>query len=80
MEEPLPLEDAQRLRENTAVIPAGQLSEWVLDNVKNETSQISGNPADPLERPLVRLIASAISANSAESADDIGVSKSMDTT
>ncbi|MEX5303842.1 hypothetical protein [Kocuria sabuli] len=39
-EEPLPIEDAQQLRESTIVVPAGQLSEWVLDDLQDETSAI----------------------------------------
>jgi hypothetical protein len=38
--EPLPIEDAQQLRESTIVVPAGQLSEWVLDDLEDETSAI----------------------------------------
>lgn len=39
-EEPLPIEDAQQLRESTIVVPAGQLSEWLLDDLQDETSPI----------------------------------------
>lgn len=42
VEEPLSARDAQRLRENTVVIPAGQLSEWLLDDLQDETSGIRG--------------------------------------
>jgi hypothetical protein len=41
-EESLPLEDAQQLRESTIVVPAGQLSEWVLDDLQDETSSVHG--------------------------------------
>ncbi|GAA1750433.1 hypothetical protein [Kocuria aegyptia] len=41
-EEPLPIEHAQQLREATVVVPTGQLSEWVLDGLQDETSHIPG--------------------------------------
>lgn len=40
LEVPLPDEHAQRLRETTIVVPAGQLAEWVLDDLQDETSHI----------------------------------------
>lgn len=39
--EPLSIEDAERFRESTVVVPVGQLSEWVLDDL-DETSGIRG--------------------------------------
>ncbi|WP_229741802.1 hypothetical protein [Kocuria dechangensis] len=36
--EPLSQEEAQRMRTGTVVVPAGQLSEWVLDDLQDETS------------------------------------------
>ena len=41
-EEPLSDQEAQLLREDTFVVPAGQLSEWVLDDLEDETSSIGG--------------------------------------
>ena len=40
-EEPLPPQEAQQLRAGTVVVPAGQLSEWVLDDLE-ETSDVRG--------------------------------------
>ena len=42
IEEPLSDQETQLLREDTLVVPAGQLSEWVLDDLKDETSSIGG--------------------------------------
>ena len=42
IEEPLSDQEAQLLREDTFVVPAGQLSEWVLDDLEEETSSIGG--------------------------------------
>ncbi|MEX5257677.1 hypothetical protein [Kocuria arenosa] len=36
------LQDPQQLREATVVIPAGQLPEWVLDDLKDETTEVRG--------------------------------------
>ena len=41
-EAPLSAQEAQLLREDTFVVPAGQLSEWVLDDLKGETSDVCG--------------------------------------
>lgn len=41
-EEPVSAQEAQLLRKNAFIIPARQLSEWVLDNLEDETSQIRG--------------------------------------
>ena len=41
-EEPLSVQEAQLLREGTFVVPAGQLSEWVLDDLEGETSDVCG--------------------------------------
>jgi hypothetical protein len=38
MEGPLSAWDGQRLREHTVVVPAGQLSEWVLEDLPEETT------------------------------------------
>jgi hypothetical protein len=35
-------DEAQQLREATVVVPAGQLSEWVLDDLQAETSDLHG--------------------------------------
>ncbi len=35
-------QEAQLLRENAFIVPAGQLSEWVPDDLVDETSQIRG--------------------------------------
>ncbi|MEX5271564.1 hypothetical protein [Kocuria sabuli] len=40
VEEPLSAQDVQRLRENTVVVPVGQLSEWVLDDLQDQTTPI----------------------------------------
>lgn len=40
--EPLSAQEAQLLRDGTFVIPAGQLSEWVLDDLEDETLDIQG--------------------------------------
>lgn len=40
VEKSLSLEDAQRLREGTVVIPVGQLSEWMLNDLENEISDV----------------------------------------
>ena len=37
-EEPLSSQQAQQLGAGTVVVPAGQLSEWVLDDLEDETS------------------------------------------
>ncbi len=41
-EEPLSVQEAQLLREGTFLVPAGQLSEWVLDDLEGETSDVCG--------------------------------------
>jgi hypothetical protein len=41
-EEPLAPQEVQRLRASTIMIPAGQLSEWVLDDLQDETSDVRG--------------------------------------
>ncbi len=41
-EEPLSSEGAQQLRDDTVVVPAGQLSKWVLDDLEDETTGIRG--------------------------------------
>ena len=41
-EGPFSDQEAQLLREDTFVVPAGQLSEWVLDDLEDETSSIGG--------------------------------------
>jgi hypothetical protein len=41
-EAPLPDQEARLLRDGTFVIPAGQLSEWVLEDLEDETSDIRG--------------------------------------
>src|SRR3712207_2487831 len=41
-EDSLPPVEAQRLRAGTVVVPAGQLAEWVLDDLEDETTQIHG--------------------------------------
>jgi hypothetical protein len=38
-EDPLSAYDAQLMRESTIVIPAGQLCEWVLDDLQDRTTQ-----------------------------------------
>ena len=40
--EPLSAQEAQLLRDGTFVVPAGQLSEWVLDDLEDETLGIQG--------------------------------------
>ncbi|GAA1751607.1 hypothetical protein [Kocuria aegyptia] len=42
IEEPLSVRDGQRLREHTVVVPAGQLSEWMLDDLQDEASDLPG--------------------------------------
>lgn len=42
IEEPLTPQEVQHLRAGTVVIPAGQLSEWVLDDLQDETSDVRG--------------------------------------
>ena len=42
IEEPLSDQEAQLLREDTLVVSAGQLSEWVLDDLEDETTHIRG--------------------------------------
>ncbi len=42
IEDPLPPHEAQQLRAGTVIIPAGQLSEWVLDDLQEETSDLHG--------------------------------------
>ena len=39
-EGPLSVQEAQLLGEDTFVVPVGQLSEWVLDDLEDETAQI----------------------------------------
>ncbi|MEX5296564.1 hypothetical protein QYM41_14900 [Kocuria sp. CPCC 205268] len=41
-EEPFSVREAQLLREGTFLVPAGQLSEWVLDDLEDETTHIRG--------------------------------------
>ncbi|MHC5560655.1 hypothetical protein [Kocuria sp. U4B] len=41
-EEPLPLQEAQRMRDTSVVVPAGQLSEWVLDDLEVGTPGLYG--------------------------------------
>ena len=41
-EESLSPEEGQRIRDVTVVVPAGQLSEWVLDDLEGETSDVCG--------------------------------------
>lgn len=41
-EGPLSPREAQLLREGTFVVPAAQLSEWVLDDLQDEASEIRG--------------------------------------
>lgn len=41
-EESLPPHEAQQLRNTTVVVPAGQLSEWVLDDLEDETAGVHG--------------------------------------
>ncbi|MEX5257866.1 hypothetical protein [Kocuria arenosa] len=41
-DEPLWLQQAQHHRAGTIVIPAGQLAEWVLDDLQDETSPLHG--------------------------------------
>lgn len=40
--EPLSAQESQLLGEATFVVPAGQLSEWVLDDLAGETSDVCG--------------------------------------
>ncbi len=40
--EPLAPQEVQQLRAGTVVVPAGQLSEWVLDDLQEETSGLRG--------------------------------------
>ncbi|GAA1750408.1 hypothetical protein [Kocuria aegyptia] len=35
-------QEAQQLRDATVLVPAGQLSEWVLDDLQDETSDLCG--------------------------------------
>ena len=39
-EEPLPPQEAQRLRAGTVAVAPGQLSEWVLEDLQEETSDL----------------------------------------
>lgn len=39
-EEPPSLHEVQRLQNVTLVVPAGQLSEWVLDDLEDETTDV----------------------------------------
>ena len=41
-EGPFSAQDAQLLREDTFLVPAGQLSEWVVDDLMGETSDVCG--------------------------------------
>lgn len=38
--EPLPLQDPHSHGGDTVVVPVGQISEWVLDDIQDETSDI----------------------------------------
>lgn len=38
----LPLRDGPRRREHTIVVPAGQLAEWLLDDLQEESSHVLG--------------------------------------
>lgn len=42
IEEPSSPREAQQIRDTTVVVPVGQLSEWVLDDLENETSPARG--------------------------------------
>lgn len=42
IEELSTLQDPRQLRDATVLIPAGQLSEWVLDDVEDETTEVRG--------------------------------------
>jgi hypothetical protein len=42
IEEPLPPHQAQQLRAGTVVVPAGQLYEWVLEDLQEDTSDLHG--------------------------------------
>ncbi|MUN64769.1 hypothetical protein GMA12_16750 [Kocuria sediminis] len=42
IEAPSTPQAVQHLRAGTVVIPAGQLSEWLLDDLQNETSDVRG--------------------------------------
>lgn len=39
-EEPLTPQETQQMRAGTVVVPAGQLAEWVLDDLEEETSDV----------------------------------------
>jgi hypothetical protein len=41
-QQPLSLQEAQRLHDATVVVPAGQLSEWVLDDLEEEITDVHG--------------------------------------
>lgn len=41
-EQPLPPQEAQQLQEATAVVPAGQRPEWMLEDLQDETSDAHG--------------------------------------
>lgn len=41
-EEPLSPHETQQLRAGTVVVPAGQLSEWVLDDLQDQTTRAHG--------------------------------------
>jgi hypothetical protein len=41
-EEPLSAQEARLLQTGTFVVPAGQLSDWVLEDLEDETSDIRG--------------------------------------
>ena len=41
-EEPLSPQETQQLRDATVVVPAGQLSEWVLNDLEDETFDVHG--------------------------------------
>jgi hypothetical protein len=41
-EETLTSQEAQQLRDGTVVVPLGQLSEWVLDDLDEQTSEVRG--------------------------------------
>lgn len=42
IENSLSPEAAQHIRDSVVVVPAGQLSEWALDDIKDETSGLRG--------------------------------------
>ncbi|MEX5258112.1 hypothetical protein [Kocuria arenosa] len=42
IESPLSPQAAQHIRDSAVVVPAGQLAEWVLDDLQDETSSVRG--------------------------------------